>query len=42
VKLDRLHELAKSAGFKYVAFDVLGYRTGAMDEVLDPSTDQGE
>lgn len=42
MRLDRLHELAKSAGFKYVAFDVLGYRTGAMDEVLDPSTDQVE
>ncbi len=41
-KLDKLHELAKDAGFKYVAFDVLGYRTGAMNEVLDTSTRQIE
>ncbi|MHA2141351.1 MAG: ATP-dependent sacrificial sulfur transferase LarE [Candidatus Thorarchaeota archaeon] len=34
-KLDRLNELAKDAGFKYVTFDVAGYRTGAMNEVLD-------
>lgn len=41
-KLDKLHALAKDAGFKYVAFDVLGYRTGAMNEVLDPVTRQLE
>lgn len=41
-KLDKLHGLAKDAGFKYVAFDVLGYRTGAMNEVLDTSTRQIE
>lgn len=41
-KLDKIHELAKDAGFKYVAFDVLGYRTGAMNEVLDTSTRQIE
>ncbi|MFX1261254.1 MAG: ATP-dependent sacrificial sulfur transferase LarE [Promethearchaeota archaeon] len=34
-KLDRIYELAKRAGFKYVTFDVLGYRTGAMNEVLE-------
>ncbi|MFW9892641.1 MAG: ATP-dependent sacrificial sulfur transferase LarE, partial [Candidatus Thorarchaeota archaeon] len=34
-KLDELHELAKKAGFKYVTLDAFGYRTGAMDEVLD-------
>ncbi len=34
-KLDRLYELAKDAGFKYVTFDVAGYRTGAMNEVLE-------
>ncbi|MFW9809757.1 MAG: hypothetical protein ACFFE6_10310 [Candidatus Thorarchaeota archaeon] len=32
--LDDLHKLAISAGFKYVAIDALGYRTGAMNEVL--------
>lgn len=41
-KLDQLHAFAKSAGFKYVAFDVLGYRTGAMDEVLDQPAEQVE
>ena len=34
-KLDDLHKLAKTAGFKYVAIDAFGYRTGAMDEVLE-------
>ncbi|MHA1950165.1 MAG: ATP-dependent sacrificial sulfur transferase LarE [Candidatus Thorarchaeota archaeon] len=34
-KLDHLHKLAKSAGFKYVTVDVFGYRTGAMNEVLE-------
>jgi uncharacterized protein len=34
-KLDRIYELAMRAGFKYVTFDVLGYRTGAMNEVLE-------
>ena len=33
-KMDKIHELARESGFKYVAFDVLGYRTGAMNEVL--------
>jgi len=41
-KLDKLHALAKEAGFKYVAFDVMGYRTGAMNEVLDTTTRQIE
>ncbi|MHA2424735.1 MAG: ATP-dependent sacrificial sulfur transferase LarE [Candidatus Thorarchaeota archaeon] len=31
-KLDRLHELGKSLGIDYLAFDVQGYRTGSMDE----------
>ena len=35
VKLDRIYDLAKQAGFKYVTFDVAGYRTGAMNEVLE-------
>ncbi|UCE09006.1 MAG: ATP-dependent sacrificial sulfur transferase LarE [Candidatus Thorarchaeota archaeon] len=35
--LDTLHELARENGFKYVTLDVYGYRTGAMDETLDPS-----
>jgi uncharacterized protein len=34
-KLDDLHKLAKTAGFKYVAIDAFGYRTGAMNEVLE-------
>ncbi|MHA2133442.1 MAG: ATP-dependent sacrificial sulfur transferase LarE [Candidatus Thorarchaeota archaeon] len=35
--LDELHELARELGFRYVTFDVYGYRTGAMDETLEPS-----
>jgi uncharacterized protein len=34
-KLDDLQKLAKDAGFKYVTIDVFGYRTGAMNEVLE-------
>ena len=34
-KLDELHALSKKAGFKYVTLDVFGYRTGAMNEVLE-------
>ncbi|MHA1577163.1 MAG: ATP-dependent sacrificial sulfur transferase LarE [Candidatus Thorarchaeota archaeon] len=34
-KLDIMHEIGKTAGFKYVTLDCYGYRTGAMDEVLD-------
>lgn len=34
-KLDKINALAKEAGFKYITFDVAGYRTGAMNEVLD-------
>jgi uncharacterized protein len=34
-KLDDLHKLAKTVGFKYVTVDAFGYRTGAMNEVLD-------
>lgn len=34
-KLDDLHKLAKTIGFKYVTVDAFGYRTGAMNEVLD-------
>ncbi|MCF2136336.1 MAG: ATP-dependent sacrificial sulfur transferase LarE [Candidatus Thorarchaeota archaeon] len=33
-KLDRLTEEAKAIGFRYVAIDTQGYRTGSMDEVL--------
>jgi len=33
-RLEQLAKHAKSVGFKYVALDVEGYRTGAMDEVL--------
>ena len=35
IKLDRIYDLAKQAGFKYVTLDVAGYRTGAMNEVLE-------
>lgn len=34
-KLDQLHNLVKSVGFRYVTLDVFGYRTGAMDETLE-------
>lgn len=34
-KLDELHKLAKTAGFRYVTVDAFGYRTGAMNEVLE-------
>ena len=34
-KLDMMHDIGKKAGFKYVTLDCYGYRTGAMDEVLD-------
>jgi uncharacterized protein len=34
-KLDDLNKLAKAAGFKYVTVDAFGYRTGAMNEVLE-------
>ena len=34
-RLDQLNELVKGIGFKYVAFDIQGYRTGSMDEVLE-------
>jgi uncharacterized protein len=36
IKLDKLNALAKDAGFKYVTLDVFGYRTGAMNEALEP------
>ncbi|MFW9886671.1 MAG: ATP-dependent sacrificial sulfur transferase LarE [Candidatus Thorarchaeota archaeon] len=35
VKLDRIYDLAKKSGFKYVTFDVAGYRSGAMNEALE-------
>jgi uncharacterized protein len=31
-KLDHLHKFAKEVGFKYVTFDLRGYRTGSLDE----------
>jgi uncharacterized protein len=34
-KLDELYKLAKDVGFLYVTIDALGYRTGAMNEVLE-------
>ena len=34
-ELDELYDLCKKAGFKYVTFDVFGYRTGAMNEALE-------
>ncbi len=33
-KLDELNRQAQLVGFKYVTFDVYGYRTGSMDEIL--------
>jgi len=32
--LDRLNQIAKTAGFTYATLDTRGYRTGAMDESL--------
>jgi uncharacterized protein len=34
-KLDTIYDLAKRAGFKYVTFDVVGYRTEALNEVIE-------
>ena len=31
---DRVVEVVKAAGYAYVALDLQGYRTGAMNEVL--------
>ncbi|MHA2425111.1 MAG: ATP-dependent sacrificial sulfur transferase LarE [Candidatus Thorarchaeota archaeon] len=33
--LDKLNRIAREIGFKYVALDIQGYRTGSMDEVLE-------
>ena len=33
--LDKVHAKLKEAGFKYVALDLQGYRTGSMNEVLN-------
>lgn len=32
--MDRVHEKLKETGFKYVALDLKGYRTGSMNETL--------
>ncbi|MFW9955057.1 MAG: TIGR00268 family protein, partial [Candidatus Thorarchaeota archaeon] len=32
--LNRLNNIAKNIGFKYVTLDIQGYRTGSMDEIL--------
>ncbi len=34
---DKLYEICKRAGFNYVAIDLVGYRTGSMNEVLSES-----
>lgn len=36
-KADEIVETLKGLGFKYVNFDLEGYRSGSMDEVLDKS-----
>jgi uncharacterized protein (TIGR00268 family) len=33
--LDKLNKIARRIGFSYISLDIQGYRTGAMDEVLD-------
>lgn len=35
-KLDELYRISREAGFLYVTLDVFGYRTGAMNEALEP------
>lgn len=34
---DKLTEICKKAGFKYITIDLTGYRTGSMNEVLSDS-----
>lgn len=33
--MDKVHDAMKEIGFKYVALDLRGYRTGSMNEVID-------
>ena len=33
--MDKVADKLKDIGFKYVTLDLLGYRTGSMNEVLD-------
>lgn len=35
--MDKISEKLKSIGFKYVTFDLAGYRTGSMNEVINTS-----
>lgn len=35
--MDKISEKLKSIGFKYVTFDLTGYRTGSMNEVINTS-----
>ncbi len=34
---DELTKICKSAGFKYISIDLIGYRTGSMNEILEES-----
>jgi uncharacterized protein len=34
-KREKIHAALKEIGFTYVALDLLGYRTGSMNETLD-------
>jgi uncharacterized protein len=38
---DKLIEICKKSGFNYVTIDLLGYRTGAMNEVLTENDKKG-
>jgi uncharacterized protein len=33
--MDKIHRKLKDIGFKYIALDLMGYRTGSMNEVID-------
>lgn len=35
--MDKVHDRLKEIGFKYIALDLRGYRTGSMNEVIDVS-----
>ena len=37
LRRDELQKKCKDAGFTYIAIDLTGYRTGAMNEVLNKS-----
>jgi uncharacterized protein len=40
--LDRIADSLREFGFAYVTFDILGYRTGSMNELLTAKTKRGQ